>query len=158
MPSVPVVITQSLPTPYAASSVAPNSVNSSTFLSSTSGRSSYISSTASSSSAGSYHAHTSATRPPQVTAQTPYVKKEFIHTGRPQGGNPHGGPSQNMEGYERVSRGNVTVHNTGGQARGLNSVKLGVENGNDERHTKECRELSRYSDNLGLCFCPPSGN
>ncbi|KAH8146142.1 uncharacterized protein LAJ45_09832 [Morchella importuna] len=159
MPSLPVVITQSLTTSYAASSIAPNSATSSTFpSSSTSDRCSSLSSTVSSSSAGSYHAHTSATRPPQVTAQTPYGKKEFIHTGRPQGGNPHGGPRQNMEGYERVSRGNVTVHNTGGQARGLNSVKLGVESGNDERHTKECRELSRYSDNVGLCFCPPSEN
>lgn len=156
--SIPVVITQSPLALYADTSAAPNSDTSSIFRSSTSG-STYISSSSSSSSAyvGVPPAHTSATRTPQVMAATPNGQREFIHTGRPQGGNPRGGPSQNPQGYERTSNGNVTVHNTGGQSRGLNSVKLSVESGNDESHTPACRDLSRYSDNHGLCFCPPPG-
>lgn len=96
----------------------------------------------------------SATKPAKTTGEYPYGQRDFVHTGRPQGGNPNGGPRQHPEGYNRVSMGNVTIHNSGGQLKGDVSVDLGPAYANGPEHSKECRTRSRWSDNQGLCFCP----
>lgn len=100
----------------------------------------------------------SATRPAQTTEENGNIQREFVHTGRPQGGNPNGGPTQHPEGYTRVSKGNVTIHNSGGQLKGNVSVDLGPRYANGPEHSGECIERSRWSDNQGLCFCPPRRN
>lgn len=100
----------------------------------------------------------SATRPAQTTGEYENSQREFVHTGRPQGGNPNGGPTQHPEGYTRISKGNVTIHNSGGQLKGNVSVDLGPRYANGPEHSRECIERSRWSDNQGLCFCPPRRN
>jgi len=79
---------------------------------------------------------------------------EFVETGRPQGGNPHGGPPQNQNGYYRVTKSTVTIHNSGGQLTGSVPTNLGEAYANGLDHTDECRKMSQQSENTNLCFCP----
>lgn len=158
MPNYHPVIVQANNSYPSSSSTATTSSSASSYTQSNSSGSSrsYISATNSSPShtMPSMTLSRSTTRPAQAAGEHAHGQREFVHTGRPQGGNPNGGPKQHLDGYNRVSKGNVTVHNSGGQSKGNISVDLGPAYGNGPDHLRECRERSRWSDNQGLCFCP----
>lgn len=153
----PVIVQADNSYPSSTATTSSSSTSSYTQSNSSGSSRSYISSTNSSPSQNipSMTSSRSATRPAQAAGEYAYGQREFVHTGRPQGGNPNGGPRQHPDGYTRVSKGNVTVHNSGGQSRGGVSVDLGPAYGNNLEHSEGCRERSRWSDNQGLCFCPP---
>ncbi|KAL7269326.1 hypothetical protein RUND412_008019 [Rhizina undulata] len=124
-------------------SSSPSSASSSrTFMSSVTSTSDYAS------SISSHNVHVLPARP------IPGTRFAHVSTGRPQGGSPRGGPSKSDDGYTRIERGNVVVHNTGGQVATGIPRDLGPEFENGPEHTGECRRRSRWSDNQGLCFCP----
>ncbi|KAG0127797.1 hypothetical protein HOY82DRAFT_61073 [Tuber indicum] len=148
----PVVIVQETPSSSASSLVSTTSITSS--ITRSNSVSSTHSSNTSTSSASQHHAEGlgSQTRPARAVGNG----REFVETGHPQGGNPHGGPPREENGYYRVSKTNVTVHNSGGLLTGSVSTDMGEAYANGLDHTENCRKLSQKSDNRTLCFCPAS--
>ncbi|RPA92550.1 hypothetical protein L873DRAFT_184005 [Choiromyces venosus 120613-1] len=145
-PRRPVVIVQEVLSSSASSTLStPTSTTSITRSNSVSSTHSSNTSTSSTSRDG----HGQKTRPVRLDEGG----REFVETGRPQGGNPHGGPPQTNNGYYRASNGPVTVHNTGGLLTGTLSADLGEAYANGLDHTDSCRKLSQKSDNTSLCFC-----
>ena len=136
-PRQPVVIVQKTPS------------SSSSSVASTQSTTSSQSSNTSTSSAPQHDA--SQTRPARKVGEDGL---EYVETGRPQGGNPHGGPPQNKAGYFRITKSTVTIHNSGGQLMGSVSTDLGEAYANGLDHTDQCRKMSRQSENTSLCFCP----
>ncbi|PWW78537.1 hypothetical protein C7212DRAFT_316205 [Tuber magnatum] len=149
-PRRPVVIVQKAP----SSSMASLSSMTTTSISRSNSITSIHSSNTSTSSTSQHYApqegHGSQTRPAEIVGDG----VEFVETGRPQGGNPRGGPPQSESGYFRVSKSTVTVHNSGGQLTGSVAIDMGEAYANGSDHTDSCRKMSQKSDNQTLCFCP----
>ncbi|CUS09813.1 unnamed protein product [Tuber aestivum] len=142
----PVLIVQGAPSSSSSSLVSESSISRSNSVSSTHSSNTSTSSTSQSFAPG----HGSQTHPAEIVGDG----VEFVRTGRPQGGNPNGGPPQNESGYYRRSKLGVTVHNSGGQLTGSVAVDMGEEYANGSDHTDSCRKASQQSDSVSLCFCP----